>query len=303
VFKGRTDPVRAVGVVPRGLPRRRRRRTACQGCWGLSPSWWHGPDWIGSLFVQRPPGLSPRRWAGAELEPWLSTPQRRLTRGPGAEPRKCVRLAGRVVGIEVFPVPLLRCNSEDPADGVGLGQPSVNSDKLLKPASRGPSAGSSTVSLDYYYYVVFATLYFSVPGYPFQNRHHGRAGAALRAVWANNLCSSPICRSFAANCSLRISTRSLPVESSAAAGGLWPFFCKGSTSTSHRYPCGVSCLVPLINPLATRRLIVCVDTCKAAAASSIETCMITSLTGWLIRRVPGGYAVFTRLSTLGDVRG
>ena len=140
--------------------------------------------------------------------------------------------------------------------------------------------------------------------YP-QNRHQGRTGAALRAVWANSRCNWLISPARVVNCASRLSIRAfssstnvpslVPPSGGGALGGVGGVTGgKSARSTTQTKPWGVSRLYPLITPLVNRRLIVWVDTCKAAAASVIDTSIVFSLSSWLINRVSSGYAVITR---------
>ena len=138
-----------------------------------------------------------------------------------------------------------------------------------------------------------------------QNRHQGRAGAALRAVWANSRCNWSISPARVVNCASRLSIRAfssstnmpslVPPSGGGVFGGVGGVTGgKSARSTTQTKPWGVSRLYPLITPLVNRRLIVWVDTCKAAAASVIDTSIVFSLSSWLINRVSSGYAVITR---------
>jgi len=284
VFKGQTDPVRAVLVVLHGLPRRRRRRTACQGCWGLSPSRWHGPDWIGFLFVRRPLGSSPRRLAGVRARALAVS----HAGSRGGAPAKSDKLAERHAwaGIEFGAYPEANRGDRPQQFVVELSNGPAGG---LAPAYRAfearatvPSAGPLFVCLEYHHHHVGA--YPLVPFYPRQNCHQGRAGAALRAVCANNRWSWSISPARMVSCSRRSatwpfssSTRALPSDASA-----WSSPVGLSTSTIQRYPCGVAICSPVSNPLRKRRLIVCSCTDRAIAASFIDNSMSGTLAFRLI---------------------
>jgi len=280
----RTAPVRAVGVVPRGLPRRRRRRTACQGCLGLSPSRWHGPDWSGFLFALRVPGR--HRWAGVRVGALAAGAAAAAHAGVwGQSPRwvrdadpclrsirfthaNCTNTQARAryeSGTLASLLELSKCvrHTYRPAGGGGLGQPFGYPNKLLKPASRDPSAGRFVVRLDYLGCQPFVHYdggvgYHSVLDYPFQNRHQDRAGAALRAVCAINRCNSPISPVRAASCPSRLSIRAfssttrvlLLVPSPVGGGAVWDSFGVAWTglSTIHRNPPAYFSLVAEISP-------------------------------------------------------
>jgi len=108
--------------------------------------------------------------------------------------------------------------------------------------------------------------------------HQRRPGAALRADWAKSWCSWSICRSFAANCSVSIVMTSV----SWLARLLWPFTCSALCSLcsgswalvgkkmTHR----PLTLLPLINPLLSRRRIVFADTESVSAAPVIVVSML-----------------------------
>lgn len=138
-----------------------------------------------------------------------------------------------------------------------------------------------------------------------QNRHQGRAGAALRAVWASSRCNWSISPARVVSCASRLSIRafssstSIPSSEASPGGGVFGGVGgvaggRSARSTTQTEPWGVFRLYPLITPLVNRRLIVWVDTCKAAAASVIDTSMVFSVSSWLINRLYIGYTVFTR---------
>lgn len=103
------------------------------------------------------------------------------------------------------------------------------------------------------------------PGYR-QNRHQGRPGAALRALWANNWCKWSICRSLVRSCSLSTSTSS----SEPVLGTPWVSLGISSGIRSTHLP---RTLRPWIAPSANRRRTVFLLSPSACAAPAIEYSM------------------------------
>jgi len=139
-----------------------------------------------------------------------------------------------------------------------------------------------------------------------QNRHQGRFAAAgkLRAAkswwsWSISclrLCNSNSCASIrSSNAVINASGGVNPLSLSGVSGRLGVSPGAGpSISTFQTKPCGVAFCLPVSMPLCSRRLIVCVLTDKASAASEIVISMPPSLIVCLISWVVVDCAVFRR---------
>jgi len=125
-----------------------------------------------------------------------------------------------------------------------------------------------------------------------QNRHQGRTGAALRAVWANSRCSSLISPARMVSWSSRLFTRAfnsairaLPSADSSRGG-------VGGVSgivTTHRKPWAVFSFLPESVPVRRRRRIVSVETPRCPAATEILTSIPNSLGVNLLKRIVNAY--------------
>ena len=134
-----------------------------------------------------------------------------------------------------------------------------------------------------------------------QNRHQGRAGAALRAVWANSRCNWSISPDRVVNWASRLSIRAfssstnmpslVPPSGGGVLGGV------GGVSgivTTHRKPWAVFSLLPESVPARSRRRTVSVETPRCPAASEILTFIPNSLVVDLLKRIVNDYTCLGR---------
>ena len=134
--------------------------------------------------------------------------------------------------------------------------------------------------------------------YP-QNRHQGRTGAALRAVWANSRCNWSISPARVVSCASRLSIRAcicptnMPSSEPSPGGGVLVGGVSGIVTT-HRKPWAVFSLLPESVPVRRRRRTVSVETPRCPAATEILTSIPNSLVVDLLKRLVNAYTCLGR---------
>ena len=103
--------------------------------------------------------------------------------------------------------------------------------------------------------------------YP-QNRHQGRTGAALRAVWANSRCNWSISPARMVSCSSRLFTRAFNSATRAASSASSMGGASSEMFTIHRNPPAYGSLMPETSPVFSlrRRLAWAMPRCRLACS-------------------------------------